>query len=62
MRILVDTNVLIPLFQTSNPSSPIAASAVHELKKFNFEIVMVPQNLYELWVVATRPVTAYEID
>jgi len=57
MRILVDTNVPICLFQSSNPSSPIAASAVHELKKFNFEVVMVPQNLYELWVVATRPVT-----
>ena len=57
MRILVDTNILIRLFQSFNPSSPIAASAVHELKKHNFEVVMVPQNLYELWVVATRPVT-----
>lgn len=57
MRVLVDTNVLIRLFQPSNPSSPIAASAIHELKKHDFEVVMVPQNLYELWVVATRTVT-----
>ncbi len=57
MRVLVDTNVLIRLFQPSNPSSPIAASAIHELKKHDFEVVMVPQILYELWVVATRTVT-----
>ena len=57
MRILVDTNVLIRLFQSSNPSSPVAASAIQVLKKHNFEVVMVPQNLYELWVVATRTVT-----
>lgn len=53
----MDTNLLIRLFRSSNPSSPIAASAVRELKKHNFEVVMVPQNLYELWVVATRPMT-----
>lgn len=57
MRVLVDTNVLIRLFQRSNPNSPIAASAIQELKKHEFEIVMVPQNLYELWVVASRTVT-----
>lgn len=57
MRVLVDTNVLIRLFQPSNPSSPIAASAIHELRKHDFDLVMVPQNLYELWVVATRNVT-----
>ncbi len=57
MRVLVDTNVLIRLFQPSNPSSPIAASAIQELKKHEFEVVMVPQNLYELWVIATRAVS-----
>ena len=57
MRVLVDTNVLIRLFQPSNPSSPIAASAIHELRKHDFDLVMVPQNLYELWVVAARNVT-----
>jgi predicted nucleic acid-binding protein len=40
MRVLVDTNVLIRLFQRSNPSSPIAASAIQELKKHEFEIVI----------------------
>ena len=54
MRALVDTNVLIRLFQPSNPSSPVAASAIHELKKHDFELVIVPQNLYEIWVIATR--------
>jgi predicted nucleic acid-binding protein len=55
MRVLIDTNILIRLFQSSNPSAPVAASAIHELRRHNFEVVMVPQNLYELWVVSTRP-------
>jgi predicted nucleic acid-binding protein len=56
MRVLVDTNILVRLFQPSNPSSPNAVSAIHELKNRNFELVMVPQNLYELWVISTRAV------
>lgn len=57
MRVLFDTIFLIRLFQPSNPSSPSAASAMHELKKHDFEVVMVPQNLYELRGVSTRTVT-----
>ncbi len=56
MKILIDTNVLIRLLQSSDSAAPIASSAIHKLKELNFEIVMVPQNMYELWVVATRPV------
>lgn len=55
MRVLIDTNILIRLFQSANPSSPVAACAIQQLRKEGFELVIVPQNLYELWVVATRP-------
>jgi predicted nucleic acid-binding protein len=55
MRILVDTNVLIRLFQASNPVAPIADLAIRQLLTANFIPCLLPQNLYELWAVATRP-------
>jgi predicted nucleic-acid-binding protein len=55
MRILVDTNVLIRLFQASNPVAPIADQAIRQLLTANFIPCFLPQNLYELWAVGQLP-------
>jgi predicted nucleic acid-binding protein len=52
---LVDTNVLIRLANTSDPSYPVAFAAIHALKAQGDDLRIVPQSLYEFWVVATRP-------
>lgn len=55
MRILVDANFLLRLAQPQSPQSPIAISASVELSQAGIELCLVPQALYEYWVVATRP-------
>ena len=58
MTVLLDTNVLTRLVQPAHRHHPIAAAAVPLLQQRGQELCIVPQNLYEFWVVATRPVTA----
>ncbi|MDZ4847971.1 MAG: PIN domain-containing protein [Pirellulaceae bacterium] len=55
MKTLIDTNVLVRLLQPSNPSSVVGTLAIQHLLRANFLPCLVPQNLYELWAVATRP-------
>lgn len=55
MRILVDANFLLRLAQPQSPQSPIAIAASVELSQAGIELCLVPQALYEYWVVATRP-------
>lgn len=55
MRILVDANFLLRLAQPQSPQSPIAISVSVELSQAGIELCLVPQALYEYWVVATRP-------
>jgi len=52
--ILLDTNLLARLTSTTHPHGPIARTAIHRLLSNSQQIVIVPQNLYEFWVVATR--------
>lgn len=56
MRILVDTNILIRLTNIGDPDHSLAEAAIHNLRKQKFVAFMVPQNLYEYWAVATRPI------
>ena len=58
MSILLDTNILTRLVQPSHPHHPVASAAVLSLQQRREELRVVSQNLYEFWVVATRPVTA----
>ena len=53
---LVDTSVLLRTLQTQNPQHEIVLRALEILPERGREIHMVPQNLIEFWVVATRPV------
>lgn len=54
--ILVDTNVLLRMVQPGHSMHAAALSAIAELRLGNEMLCVVPQALYEFWVVATRPV------
>jgi predicted nucleic acid-binding protein len=56
VRILLDTNVLLRLADAGRETHTDAIDAVDWLAANGYEPVLVPQNLYEYWVVATRPV------
>ena len=53
---LVDTSALLPTLQPLHPQREIVRSAIKALTARGRELHIVPQNLVELWVVATRPV------
>lgn len=52
--ILLDTNLLARLTSTAHPHGMVARIAVHKLLSQRERLVIVPQNLYEFWAVATR--------
>jgi predicted nucleic acid-binding protein len=54
--VLVDTNTLLRTLQPLHPQRETARSAIKTLMAQGRELQLVPQNLMELWVVATRPV------
>jgi len=54
--VLIDTNVLIRIQQPRHPLYSIANSAIRKLLRQGGELHIVPQNLVELWAVATRPI------
>ncbi|MEI8381171.1 MAG: type II toxin-antitoxin system VapC family toxin [Planctomycetota bacterium] len=56
MRILVDTNVVLRMADKGHPMHGQALSAIEFLDSNQHECVIVPQVLYEYWVVATRPI------
>lgn len=53
---LIDTNTLLRTLQPLHPQRETARSAIKALTARGHELQLVPQNLMELWVVATRPV------
>ncbi len=55
MRVLLDTNILVRMVTPNHPMHMAAVSAVQQLRNAGHTPVMVPQVLYEYWVVATRP-------
>lgn len=55
MSILVDTNILIRIAEPQHPQNPIAIQSVERLLAVGELLHLVPQNIYEFWVVATRP-------
>lgn len=56
MRVLVDTNVILRFTQNANPGHAVARAALTLLTTSGHELCLVPQSIYEYWVVATRPV------
>jgi predicted nucleic acid-binding protein len=56
MRVLVDTNVLCRLAEVDHIQHSVASLAVRKLHAAGEALCLVPQVIYEYWVVATRPV------
>ncbi|MGA3041788.1 MAG: PIN domain-containing protein [Bryobacteraceae bacterium] len=54
---LVDTRLLVRTLQPHHELCALAKGAIDKLRLQNRSLYLVPQNLVELWVVATRPIT-----
>src|ERR1700681_4602355 len=52
--ILLDTNLLGRMTDSTDPQCAAARRAVHVLSARRERLIIVPQNLYEFWAVATR--------
>ncbi len=57
MNYLIDTNILTRMAEPVHATHREALEAVRRLTKQGRLLHIVPQNLYEFWVVATRPVS-----
>ena len=53
--ILLDTNLLTRITNSTDPQATVARAAVHTLLGRGEQLIIVPQNLYEFWTVTTRP-------
>jgi predicted nucleic acid-binding protein len=54
--VLIDTNPLVRTLQPTHPQYEITLRAFEILRRQGRKLHIVPQNLVELWAVATRPV------
>lgn len=55
MRILVDTNILTRIVEPGHIQHAPALQATDLLGKQGHDLYLVPQVIYEFWVVSTRP-------
>lgn len=55
MNYLIDTNILTQLAEPGHAMHQPALDAVVHLTRQGHKLHIVPQNLYEFWVVCTRP-------
>jgi predicted nucleic acid-binding protein len=58
MKVLVDTGVLLRLFDRADSDRPQIVSAFRKLRSEGHELVTTAQNIAEFWNVATRPTSA----
>src|SRR4051794_31603148 len=56
MSVLLDTNLLTRMAEPKHPQNPVAEHAVRMLAEKGEVLHILPQNAYEFWVVATRPI------
>lgn len=52
--ILLDTNLLARITNAADADCAMSRSAIHKLLVGGERLIIVPQNLYEFWAVATR--------
>ena len=57
MKTLIDTNILARAAEPSHSMHRLAEDSVAELRRQGDILCLVPQNIYEFWVVCTRPAT-----
>lgn len=55
MAYLLDTNILLRTLVTEDPSYQCTQDAITSLRRARERLFIAPQNLIELWNVATRP-------
>lgn len=55
MRILLDTNIIGRLYQPNDKRHKSCVEALEKLPRLGYTVSLVPQVIYEFWVVATRP-------
>ncbi|WP_319422128.1 type II toxin-antitoxin system VapC family toxin [Pleurocapsa sp. FMAR1] len=55
MSYLLDTNILLRTIVTDDPNYHITMEAIASLRRSGERLFVAPQNLIELWNVATRP-------
>lgn len=55
MTVLLDTNLLTRPLEPAHPHHKPAVDALAALLAAGEDVCIVPQNLYEFYVVATRP-------
>jgi predicted nucleic acid-binding protein len=58
LKILIDTGVLLRLFEPHDPLFPVANAAIQRIDSRGDQASVTWQNLAEFWSVATRPATA----
>lgn len=58
MIVLLDSNILIHFASPTDAAHPVVVQAIVALQAAGFAPHIVPQTLYEFWVVATRPTTS----
>ncbi len=56
--VLLDTNILLRYASAADPAYVIVDNAINTLHASGEELCVVPQNLYEFWATATRPITS----
>jgi predicted nucleic acid-binding protein len=56
--ILLDTNILLRYANSADSAHPTARAAVGTLNGAGETLCIVPQNVYEFWVAATRPLVS----
>jgi predicted nucleic acid-binding protein len=54
--VLIDTSTLLRTLQASHPQREVARASIKALTARGRDLHIVPQNIVELWVVATRPI------
>ena len=59
---LIDTNLLVRLAKSDDPQRPVADRALRRVAETGGAIHIVPQCLYEFYVVATRPIEKNGLD
>jgi hypothetical protein len=55
MIVLVDTNIVLRMVERNHSDHRAAMVAVRALLERGYTLAIVPQVVYEFWVVATRP-------
>ncbi len=56
--ILLDSNILVRRARTSDPQFATVDTAINALHAGGEALCVVPQNVYEFWATATRPIAA----